>query len=308
MSEIVNEGISPVKQRALLLYDNIRELVQSKKEGSWGGELPLEEVTPEAVFNAADNLLSAYDGDSSGTYPVYFYLADGETRLGIRYVIDTNETALEVVKQHGMGSGHHSVFQLAKQESGEFTLWSVKESSIITEYSEANAVLQVFADVIGGARWDFVFGSDARHDQIKDSVSMLKESFVARQERITDAQNELDADLQMFKELEKYHGSELAATLLMQSRVRLGGVDIALTSDAGNEVDRHSVLAEVLGEFARNAGAVALSDPELQIHLRVLSDLKRPLTVNVKNDDRLLRWSQKFHHVYNGVAEPTQEA
>lgn len=291
---------------------DIDGVIQSNKEHYWSGEQPLEDTSVEGIFSATQNLLHTYRGsDSDPNYPCTFYLENGNDSIGVRFQPDSEEQIIEVVSaDRNRVSSFDPILELVAA-TGEVTAFhkiDYSETRYETIPAEQTAqARQTIANVVAAARWGFVYGSDARYDREKEVVKMLEASFEQRQETIKTAQKSLDDDQAMFEALSKYHGTEVAATIMMQAQVRLDGTKIAASQYRGDEADKYDVLTGVLSDYARNMGAIALSDPDVKIAMRLVSDLKRPLVIDIKRDKRLYRWARKYLQVYHGIMDATEE-
>lgn len=292
--------------------DQLRE--RTARGSKWHGEYPLEDVSIDGIFSATHNLMGAYRDESDDPdYPCSFYLADSNTELGVRFRPGSDETVVQVVtKEPGIPGRYEPVLELSGVSDEPQTVAAFnREDWPGTTHEELPAeqspeAIQVIADVIAAARWDYVFGKE-QHSLRDDEVSIIEKSFDERQSRINADQAQLNADRQFFTELKKYFGAELASSILMQAHVRLNGDKIVVDQAEADKMNRYEFIASVLTQFAEAMPGVSVTDPEVRILMRYLSDLKQPYVVDVMSNIWLQRFAQKFHHAYNGVA-PHEES
>lgn len=291
---------------------DVAGVIKSNKEHCWSGEQPLEDISVKGIFSATENLLHAYKGsDSDPNYPCTFYLDNGNDSIGVRFQPDSDEQIIEVVSADKNGLSSFTPLLELSGVTGEVTAFhkiDYSETRYETVPVEQTAqALEAIAAVVGAARWGFVYGSDARYDREKEVVKMLEASFAKRQNNIDGEQKSLDDDQAMFQAISKYHGSDVAATIMIQAQVRVDGTKVAASQYRGDQANKYDLVTGVLSDYVRNMGSVALSDPEVKVAIRLVSDLKRPLVIDVKKDERLYRWGQKYLQVYHGIADPSYD-
>lgn len=296
--------------------ESLDQLRERTAQGSkWHGEYPLEDVSIGGIFSATHNLMGAYRGESEDPdYPCTFYLADGNTELGVRFKPGSGHTVVQIVtKEPGIPGRFDPVLELSGALDEPQTVAAFKKMDWSQSLHEELPVeqspeaMQVIADVIAAARWDYVFGRE-QHSLRDDEVSVIEKSFNERQSKIDTDQAQLDADKQFFAELKKYFGAELASSILMQAHVRLNGDKIVVDQAEADKMNRYEFIASVLTQFAEVMPGVSVTDPEVRILMRYLSDLKQPYVVDVMSNIWLQRFAQKFHHAYNGVAPHEESA
>lgn len=287
---------------------DITELKDSKKAGNWSGELPLEDTSVEGIFSATANLFSVYEGSSTDPdCPYNFYLANGNDSLGVRFQSGSEGTVIEVVsKDPGSVSRFIPELELSSVTGEVTALHKIDYNETRYETLDpqnSGQACELIAEVVAAARWDFVFNHTGSRAGENSAMGLIEQNFAKREAQIKEAQASLDADRAMYEALSEYHRDGLAGTLIMEARVVVDGVVGANVTESGRTANRLELLGRTLDQLAHNMGAVALSDNDVSVAIRVLSDLKRPAVVDVQKDPYLLRWAQKYHRVYNGVSD-----
>lgn len=288
----------------------------SPHEHRWSGKFPLTDTSVDGIFAATQNLLHNYVGSTTDpNYPCAFYLVNGNDRLGVRFKPDTEESTIQVVRNiNGLTSPFTPIIELARTADGKGEVTALQERGYDETHYEtlgaelSSEALSTIAQVVAAARWDLVFRpTSVSSSETLDAKSLVEASFEQRQQQITESQERLDADKAFFSALRQYHGNQLPSTLEMQGRVMDNGVPVAAVSENGETANKYTLIGELLSELVQNVGTVALSDPDVSVQVRIVSDLKRATPVDASEGSRLLQFANQFNAVYNGVNEPVKE-